>query len=93
MKTKILTFSLQAHLSNDTSIVAAPLTLPVRRTSSVHAALGPLKAESRQGRTFVPLYLNTNNTSSPFTVHFVVSLKIYSLFNKFFLSGTKNLKF
>ncbi|KAH9635935.1 hypothetical protein HF086_017426 [Spodoptera exigua] len=62
----------QAQLSNDTSIVAAPLTLPVRRSSSVHAALGPLKAESRQARTFVPLYLNTNNTSKPFTVHFVV---------------------
>uniref|UniRef100_A0A2H1WQX3 SFRICE_007979 n=1 Tax=Spodoptera frugiperda TaxID=7108 RepID=A0A2H1WQX3_SPOFR len=65
-------YRFEAHLSNDTSIVAAPLTLPVRRSSSVHAALGPLKAESRQGRTFVPLYLNTNNTSSPFTVHFVV---------------------
>ncbi|XP_022823219.1 alpha-1-inhibitor 3-like [Spodoptera litura] len=65
-------YRFEAHLSNDTSIVAAPLTLPVRRSASVHAALGPLKAESRQARTFVPLYLNTNNTSTPFTVHFVV---------------------
>uniref|UniRef100_A0A2A4J875 Uncharacterized protein n=1 Tax=Heliothis virescens TaxID=7102 RepID=A0A2A4J875_HELVI len=65
-------YKFEAQLSNDTTISAVPLTLPVRNSSSVHAALGPLKAESRQARTFVPLYLHTNSTSKPFTVHFVV---------------------
>nr|XP_049700896.1 pregnancy zone protein [Helicoverpa armigera] len=65
-------YKFEAQLSNDTTISAVPLTLPVRHSSSVHAALGPLKAESRQARTFVPLYLHTNSTSKPYTVHFVV---------------------
>ncbi|KAJ8717606.1 hypothetical protein PYW07_005536 [Mythimna separata] len=65
-------YRFEAHLSNDTSTSAVPLSLPVRRPSALFAALGPLKPDPGQARTFVPLYLNTNNTSKPYTVHFVV---------------------
>ncbi|KAJ8716984.1 hypothetical protein PYW08_005383 [Mythimna loreyi] len=65
-------YRFEAHLSNDTTTSAVPLSLPVRRPSALFAALGPLKPDAGQARTFVPLYLNTNITSKPYTVHFVV---------------------
>ncbi|KOB65313.1 Alpha2 macroglobulin isoform 2, partial [Operophtera brumata] len=40
------------------------LTLATRR-SKVQAALGPLRADSRGSRTFVPLYLNLQNVTTP----------------------------
>ncbi|CAH0589891.1 unnamed protein product [Chrysodeixis includens] len=64
-------YRFEASLSNDSTISAAPLSLPVRHSGVVHAALGPLRAESGQARINVPLYLHANITT-PFTVHFVV---------------------
>ncbi|KAI5636545.1 a-macroglobulin complement component domain-containing protein [Phthorimaea operculella] len=65
-------YKFEATLYNDTTISASPLFLPVQRTGSVHAALGPIKADPYAARTFVPLYLNMKNVNQAITAHFVV---------------------
>ncbi|XP_037295243.1 alpha-2-macroglobulin-P [Manduca sexta] len=65
-------YRFEASLSNDTSTTATALTLPVQRAAGAHAALGPLKADSRAARTIVPLYLHMPNVTTAVTVHFVV---------------------
>ncbi|XP_053614614.1 murinoglobulin-2-like [Plodia interpunctella] len=65
-------YKFEATLHNDSTISAPPLLLPSQRGSSVHAALGPLRADKQSDRTFVPLYLSMKNASRPITVHFVV---------------------
>ncbi|KAJ0174338.1 hypothetical protein K1T71_010484 [Dendrolimus kikuchii] len=65
-------YRFEASLFNDSTTTAPPLTLPVRRSSQIHAALGPLKPDANAARTFVPLYLTLPNVTSAITVHFVV---------------------
>ncbi|KAJ2948804.1 hypothetical protein O0L34_g8062 [Tuta absoluta] len=65
-------YKFEATLYNDSTISASPLFLPVLRTGSVHAALGPIKADPYAARTFVPLYLNMKNVNQAITAHFVV---------------------
>ncbi|XP_063626434.1 pregnancy zone protein-like [Cydia splendana] len=63
-------YQFQATLKNDSSTAAPPLFLPVRRTGSIHAALGPLRGDAN-ARSFVPLYLS-KDVDTALSVHFVV---------------------
>ncbi|XP_047996801.1 alpha-2-macroglobulin-like isoform X3 [Leguminivora glycinivorella] len=63
-------YKFEATLKNDSSTAAPPLYLPVRRTGSIHAALGPLRGDTN-ARSFVPLYLSKDVDTS-LSVHFVV---------------------
>ncbi|XP_063367001.1 pregnancy zone protein-like [Cydia amplana] len=63
-------YKFQATLKNESSTAASPLYLPVRRSGSIHAALGPLRGDAN-ARSLVPLYLS-KEVDTALSVHFVV---------------------